>query len=48
MLQDKGVDSSRLKIEGRGDSAPVADNATLAGRARNRRIDIVVIQGVAR
>ncbi len=48
VLQDKGVDSSRLKIEGRGDSAPVADNATLAGRARNRRIDIVVIQGVAR
>ncbi|MDB5829582.1 MAG: hypothetical protein JWQ73_3802, partial [Variovorax sp.] len=48
VLQDKGVVSSRLKIEGRGDTAPVADNATFAGRARNRRIDIIVIQGISR
>lgn len=48
VLQDKGVVLSRLKIDGRGDTVPVADNATFAGRARNRRIDIVVTQGVVR
>ena len=48
VLEDKGVDASRLKSEGRGDSAPVADNATFVGRARNRRVDIVVTQGVPR
>lgn len=48
VLEDKGVDASRLKSEGRGDSAPVADNATFVGRARNRRGDIVVTQGVPR
>ncbi len=45
VLQDKGVSPSRLKIEGRGDMVPIADNATAAGRARNRRVDIVVTQG---
>lgn len=45
VLQDKGVAPSRLKIEGRGDTVPIADNATAAGRARNRRVDIVVTQG---
>jgi type VI secretion system protein ImpK len=45
VLQDKGVSPSRLKIEGRGDTVPIADNATAAGRARNRRVDIVVTQG---
>jgi type VI secretion system protein ImpK len=45
VLQDQGVSASRLKVEGRGDTAPVADNATAAGRARNRRVDIVVAQG---
>lgn len=45
VLQDKGVAGSRLKIEGRGDTVPLADNATVAGRARNRRVDIVVTQG---
>jgi len=45
VLQDKGVSTSRLKIDGRGDTAPLADNATAAGRSRNRRVDIVVTQG---
>lgn len=45
VLQEKGVLASRLKVEGRGDAAPLADNATAAGRAKNRRVDIVVTQG---
>ena len=45
VLQDKGVEPARLKVEGRGDTVPLADNATPAGRSRNRRVDIVVTQG---
>ncbi|WP_295523038.1 type VI secretion system protein TssL, long form [uncultured Pseudacidovorax sp.] len=45
VLQARGVQPARLQIRGRGDTAPVADNATAAGRARNRRVDIVVTQG---
>jgi len=45
VLQSRGVQPARLQIRGRGDGAPVADNATAAGRARNRRVDIVVTQG---
>ncbi|HUD32301.1 MAG TPA: type VI secretion system protein TssL, long form, partial [Variovorax sp.] len=45
VLQDQGVSASRLKVEGRGDTVPIADNATSVGRARNRRVDIVVTQG---
>lgn len=33
-----GVPRARLIAEGRGDEQPVADNATDAGRARNRRV----------
>lgn len=45
VLQDKGVAASRLQVEGRGDTVPIASNASAAGRARNRRVDIVVAQG---
>jgi OOP family OmpA-OmpF porin len=41
-LIDHGVDPSRLTVRGYGESRPVADNATAAGRAENRRVDIVV------
>ncbi|SCX68205.1 type VI secretion system protein ImpK [Variovorax sp. EL159] len=45
VLLDKGVEPSRVRTEGRGDTVPIADSATAAGRARNRRVDIVVTQG---
>lgn len=35
-------DPSRLHIEGKGDQDPIADNATAEGRARNRRMDILI------
>ena len=33
----KGVDAGRLSAQGFGDTQPVADNATAAGKAQNRR-----------
>ena len=43
-LQRLGVDSSRVQAEGYGDQHPVADNNTAEGRAKNRRVAILVTQ----
>lgn len=40
----RGVDTRRVVVEGRGAREPVADNATEAGRARNRRVEIFVAE----
>ena len=39
-----GVVASRLDAKGYGESRPLADNSTEEGRARNRRIELNVIQ----
>jgi chemotaxis protein MotB len=43
-----GVPRDRLSIAGYADNAPVASNDTEAGRARNRRVDVVILneQGI--
>jgi outer membrane protein OmpA-like peptidoglycan-associated protein len=43
-LVTRGVSSSRISIDGRGSREPIADNASEAGRARNRRIDIFLAE----
>jgi OmpA-OmpF porin, OOP family len=39
-----GVAAARVSIRGYGASRPVANNATVEGRAKNRRVEIVVAQ----
>lgn len=39
----QGVPSSRLITIGKGFSEPIADNSTDAGRATNRRVEIVIV-----
>lgn len=39
-LGGKGVAAARLQAEGKGDTAPVADNRTEDGRAKNRRVEL--------
>lgn len=41
-LIDLGVDASRIEANGFGDSRPVADNSSGQGRARNRRVDVIL------
>jgi type VI secretion system protein ImpK len=36
------VTLDRMKAEGRAESQPLDDNATAAGRARNRRVEITL------
>ncbi|MBP6596676.1 MAG: OmpA family protein [Arenimonas sp.] len=42
VLEDAGLPGGRLQASGLGESAPVADNETSDGRARNRRVEIIV------
>jgi outer membrane protein OmpA-like peptidoglycan-associated protein len=44
-LIEQGVPASRIDVAGLGLSAPIGDNATVDGRARNRRVEIVVSGG---
>lgn len=38
-----GVDASKISAEGFGESQPVANNDTPAGRQQNRRVEIVIV-----
>lgn len=42
-LEDSGVSASRISTEGYGQTEPIADNKTPEGRAKNRRVDVVVL-----
>jgi len=41
-LSQRGVDRARIVVEGKGQTQPVADNATEAGRAQNRRVEMLI------
>jgi len=41
-LVQKGISEEKIKASGRGQSQPIASNANASGKARNRRVEIVV------
>jgi len=45
-LAARGVNASRIVINGMGSRQPVADNGSEAGRAQNRRVEIYVAEAV--
>ena len=44
ILNDAGIDSSRVIVHNMGESSPIASNMLKAGREKNRRIEIEVIK----
>jgi outer membrane protein OmpA-like peptidoglycan-associated protein len=42
-LIKKGVPPQRMEYKGYGKTQPIADNSTEAGRAQNRRTEILII-----
>lgn len=44
-LIGQGIAATTIEVEGLGPDRPVDDNATAAGRARNRRVEIVLTGG---
>jgi chemotaxis protein MotB len=43
-VETKGVQGGRLILVSYGDTRPIASNATSAGKAKNRRVDIVILK----
>ncbi len=41
-LSERGVPGNRMRVVGRGPDEPVASNESAAGKARNRRVEIIV------
>lgn len=42
-LKEQGIEAGRMSFKGYGESKPVESNQTEAGRARNRRVEILIV-----
>jgi len=40
VISSQGIDARRFSLQGRGESNPIASNATAAGKSQNRRVEI--------
>jgi outer membrane protein OmpA-like peptidoglycan-associated protein len=41
-LTERGVQRGRMVVQGRGEAEPIANNSTEAGRAQNRRVEMLI------
>ncbi len=41
LVNDFGIEASRLETDGKGETEPVSDNNTLEGKANNRRVEFI-------
>lgn len=41
-LADRSVNGARMRVQGFGKTEPIASNATIGGRAANRRVEIIL------
>ena len=47
MLRNPNIDEERVLVEGHAETNPLVDNDTPEGRAKNRRVELIVIKGDA-
>lgn len=43
LIEASGIPATQFAIQGYGDTRPLADNNTQAGRAKNRRVEITLV-----
>lgn len=41
LVSEFGIDAARIETEGKGETEPISDNATIEGRANNRRVEFI-------
>jgi chemotaxis protein MotB len=46
LMEGNALDPNRVQVSGYAETKPLASNETVAGRARNRRVEIVIQQGL--
>lgn len=44
LVEEQSVEISRITAEGKGETTPIADNASSEGMAKNRRIEFIITQ----
>ena len=47
MLRNPNIEEERVQVEGHADTHPLVDNDTSENRAKNRRVELIVIKGDA-
>lgn len=45
LLRNKSIDPDRVVVQGFAETKPLEDNATPQGRAKNRRVELVILRG---